>query len=119
MTKIVVTPYTKYLNKPRMVDGIHFDSTKEANRYKELKMLLKLGQISELELQKGFILIPSQYDGKRCIERAVKYICDFCYKRNGELVVEDVKSSITRKNKDYIIKRKLMLYIHHIKIHEI
>ena len=49
----------KYGNKKVQVDGITFDSRKEANRYAELKMLEKCGAIKQLELQKKFVLIPA------------------------------------------------------------
>lgn len=123
---------SKFRSKKITVDGITFDSKKEARRYRELALLEKAGQIQNLELQKVFELIPAQYetferygkkgqrlkDGKRCIENAVKYIADFVYIENGKTVVEDTKSEAT-KTKDYIIKRKLMLYIHGIRIKEI
>lgn len=92
-----------------------FDSKKEYNRYLELKLLERAKEISNLERQKEFVLIPKQQG-----ERAVTYKADFCYTdKGGAFVVEDVKSEATRKNKTYIIKRKLMLYIHNIKIHEV
>lgn len=120
----------KYRNKKTIVDGIVFDSRKEALRYRELSMLWRAGVISDLELQKEFELIPAQYetfprygkkgqrlkDGKRCIEKPVKYKADFVYKENGSVIVEDTKGV---KTKDYIIKRKLMLHIHNIKIKEV
>lgn len=109
----------KYRNKKIVIDGIKFDSEKEANRYAQLRMLLRAGEISELELQKPFVLIPTQKgaDGK-VIERAVKYIADFYYRdnRRNQYVVEDTKGVRTD---EYIIKRKLMLYIHKLKIKEI
>lgn len=75
--------------------------------------------ISELKRQVTIELIPAQYIEKKCVERAVKYIADFTYKdAHGSLVVEDVKSPITRKNKDYIIKRKLLLYTKGIRLLE-
>ena len=52
----------KYGNKKTQTDGIFFDSKKEARRYAELKMMLKVGAISNLELQKPFELIPAQYE---------------------------------------------------------
>lgn len=121
----------KYGNKKVTQDGIFFDSKKEARRYAELKMLLKAGEITELEMQKPFELIPAQFesfprygkngkrltDGKHCIEKSCVYKADFVYKNKaGETVVEDVKGLRT---KDYIVKRKLMLYIHGIRIVEI
>lgn len=121
----------KYRSKKVTVDGITFDSKKEAKRYQELKLLYRAGEISGLELQKNFQLLPSQYesyerygktgirlsDGQRCVERPVYYVADFYYKdKNGEEVVEDTKGF---KTKDYIIKRKLMLWVHGIRIKEI
>ena len=80
-----------------------------------------------MQRQVKFLLIPAQYekviDGKgklkqKCIERECVYVADFQYinTRTGELVVEDTKGVRT---KDYIIKRKLMLSVHSIKIKEI
>lgn len=92
----------KYKNKKVIVDDYIFDSIQESRRYKELKLLLKAGKISDLELQKKYLLIPKQKD-----ERSVSYIADFCYRENDKEVVEDVKSKITAKKTDYIIKRKL------------
>ena len=121
---------SKYGNKKAVVDGITFDSTQEARRYTELKLLQRAGQINGLELQKTFELVPAQRetyerygkkgqrlkDGERCIEKAVTYKADFVYYENGQLVVEDTKGMRT---KEYIIKRKLMLYVHGIRIKEV
>lgn len=100
----------KYGNIKTVLDGIKFDSKKEANRYAELKLLEKAGLITDLELQKVFVLQPSYIDkfGKK--ERPIKYIADFVYTENGKQVIEDVKSEATRKNKDYRIKKKIMGY---------
>ncbi len=107
----------KYSNQKTTFDGITFDSKKEADRYCELLFLQRAGVISNLELQKEYKLIPAQYDDNgKCIERAVKYKADFVYTENGKTVVEDTKGM---KTKEYIIKRKLMLYIHGIRIKEI
>lgn len=120
----------KYGNKKVNINGMTFDSKREAWRYQELRLLQREGQITDLKTQKEFELIPPQYevyerygkngkrlkDGKRCIEKAVKYRADFTYKENGVEIVEDTKGMRT---KDYIIKRKLMLYIHGIRIREV
>jgi Fe2+ or Zn2+ uptake regulation protein len=117
----------KYKNRKVEIDGIRFDSVKEARRYQELKLLEKAGVIKNLELQKKFILIPAQREpdgvgrtGRpvkgHVIERETSYKADFTYTENGRTVVEDVKGV---KTKEYIIKRKLMLYIHGIKIKEV
>lgn len=122
---------SKYHNRKISVDGITFDSRREYNRYRELKLLERAGEIHGLELQKKYVLIPAQYEtverygkngqrlknGKKCIEKECAYKADFVYfKRNGVFVVEDTKGMRT---KEYIIKRKLMLYIHGIRIKEV
>ena len=123
----------KYRNQEVVTfDGIKHASRKEADRWCELKLLERSGKISELKRQVKFTLIPAQYevyerysksgkrlkDGQRCIEKACEYIADFVYRnaQSNEIVVEDTKGFRTEK---YIIKRKLMLYIHHIRIREV
>ena len=110
----------KYRNQKVQVDGITFDSRREARRYSELKLLERAGQITDLELQKVYELIPAQYetyarygkkgqrikDGRRCLEKSCTYIADFVYKENGQTVVEDTKGM---KTEVYNIKRKMML----------
>ena len=105
---------SKYHNTKTTLDGITFDSKKEATRYAELKLLSRSGLIQNLRLQVPFELIPKQAG-----ERAVKYIADFVYDENGETVVEDTKSEITRANPTYILKRKLLLWVHELRIKEV
>lgn len=113
---------SKYKNKPVTVDNIRFPSQHEAQRYKELTLLEKAGKIKSLALQVPYILIPAQYamvDGKKkCIERSVKYVADFVYydTEAEQWIVEDTKGVRT---KEYILKRKLMLQVHNIRIHEV
>ena len=101
-----------------MVDGITFDSAKEANRYAELRLLEKAGQIFNLQRQVPFVLIPKQVRDGKTVERPVVYKADFTYTENGEEVVEDVKSPAT-KTKEYILKRKLLLWQYGIQIREV
>lgn len=125
---------TKYNATKCVVDGHTFDSKHEANRYAELKMLLKAGVIKNLGLQIEFELIPAQYEevektlksGKKklvkgkCLERKCSYFADFVYTEvaTNKMIVEDAKSKATR-TPEYIIKRKLMLWVHGIKILEV
>lgn len=102
---------TKYRNKKTIYNGVTFDSIAELRRYKELALLLHAGKISGLELQKEYELIPKQKG-----ERSVKYKADFVYYDDDRLVVEDVKGV---KTQAYIIKRKLMLKEHGIRVKEI
>jgi len=97
----------KYNNIKTKVDGIEFDSKKESAKYQELKMLEKSGMIKNLERQKRFEIVP-----KTPGERAVFYVADFTYEIEGRKICMDVKSSITRKNPTYIIKRKLFKSIY-------
>jgi hypothetical protein len=97
---------SKYGNRKVEIDGYTFDSQKEARRYQELKLLQLSGEITGLELQPSFILIPSYtYQGRKV--RKMEYRADFAYLENGKRVVEDVKGMKTEK---YRIKKKLLLY---------
>lgn len=111
---------SKYGNQKTVLDGITFDSRKEANRWAELKLLERAGKISFLERQPSFVLIPKQVRDGKVIERPVVYKADFTYEDNetGQVVVEDVKSQAT-KTKEYVIKRKLMLWEYGIQIQEV
>ena len=111
---------SKYKAKKTFVDGIAFDSRKEASRYKTLKMLERTGQIKELKLQVPFELQPSfKWQGKTV--RSIKYIADFVYKAKDEngyerLVVEDTKGF---KTDVYEIKRKMFLFKYGFEITEV
>ena len=123
---------SKYKNKKMSVNGLNFDSIKEGKRYIKLLEKQQNGEISSLQTQVKYVLIHSQYefyerygkrgqrlkDGRRLVERECCYIADFVYidNRTGKTVVEDTKGF---KTKDYAIKRKLMLFIHGIKIKEV
>lgn len=111
----------KYRNKKVEVDGIVFDSRKEARHWQELRMLENAGVIQNLRRQEKFLLIPSQKIDGKVVERAVHYIADFVYEDaiTKEIVVEDTKNPYLRKEPRYVIKRKLMLYVHGIRIREI
>ena len=109
---------SKYNAQKTTVDGITYDSRKEAQRAQELRLMLKAGIISNLREQVPYELIPAQKNeyGK-VIERAVIYKADFVYDdENGKTVVEDVKGVRT---KEFVIKRKLMLYEYGIRIREV
>lgn len=109
---------SKYGNKKVEVDGILFDSKKEAKRYGELKLLERAGVITNLRRQVPFTLVPSQKRNGKVIERPVVYKADFVYSENGEDIVEDVKSVAT-KTKEYVIKRKLLLWEYGLRVKEI
>ena len=96
----------KYYNKKVIIDGIQFDSQKEGSRYKELKLLERAGEISNLELQPKFVLQEGfKKNGKTY--KAIYYIADFKYEEKGQVVVEDSKGIETDVFK---LKHKLFEY---------
>lgn len=108
----------KYHARKTTVDGITFDSEKEARRFGELKLLLRAGEIKNLKLQQDFTLQEAYTapDGERV--RAIRYVADFTYEENGEIIVEDVKSRAT-KTRVYEMKRKLLREKYGVKIREV
>ena len=104
---------SKYHNKKTIIDGIEFDSKKEANRYLELKLLQKANKISNLRLQVPFVLIEKSNYG-----RTIKYIADFVYYDNDAKndVIEDTKGYRTDV---YKLKKRLLAERYNIDIHEL
>lgn len=124
---------SKYGNLKVTRDGMTFDSVKEYRRFCELRLLERAGEVAGLRRQVKFILIPAQREfcneiyakGKKkgcfkpgkLLEQECSYIADFVYTdKDGRQVVEDTKGF---KTPEYIIKRKLMLYVHGIRIREV
>ena len=129
---------SKYGNRKAVIDGITFDSRKEANRFLELRMLERAGKINALERQVKYVLIPAQREasfevyksgpnkGRRkpgkVVEHECSYVADFVYTQDGETVVEDVKGYRDPSSAAYakfVIKRKLMLERYGIQIREV
>lgn len=110
-------------NQETIFNGIKFDSKREADRYAELLLLQKCGEISDLQRQVVFELIPKQIKADGTAERAVKYIADFVYlDSDGKKVVEDAKGfrdPSSAAYKVFALKRKMMLYFHGIEIQEV
>ncbi len=97
---------SKYRNRKIVVDNIRFDSNLEAERYRQLKLLQRAKQISNLRLQVPFLLQEGfKKNGKT--HRKIEYIADFVYEENGQTIVEDTKGMITETFK---IKQKLFEY---------
>lgn len=120
---------SKYRAKKTTLDGIQFDSKKEALRWAKLKVLEEAGEIHDLQRQVKFVLIPAQREANtvgarggtikgKLIEREVAYYADFVYyiKGSDKPIVEDTKGVRTP---EYIIKRKLMLQVHGVRIKEV
>jgi len=126
---------SKFRNKKVTYNGQTFDSKREAKRHQELLLLERAGVISDLRTQVAFELLPAFFEEvptgefykrgpkkgqpkmkKVCVEQSVKYVADFVYYENDKRIVEDAKGFRTD---DYIIKRKLMLHVHGIRIKEV
>lgn len=107
---------SKYRNTKVHWNGNTYDSKKEARRHAELLLLQRAGQITDLETQVKFELLPSQRIDGKVVERSVGYVADFVYKQDGKTIVEDTKGFRT---KEYILKRKMMLFFLGIRIKEI
>ena len=106
---------SKYKAKKTAVDGITFDSKKEAHRYLVLKAMQEAGEIDHLQMQVKYELIPPCKRISKGTERGINYIADFVYTENGNIVVEDVKGV---KTDVYKIKKKLMLWRWGIEVRE-
>lgn len=119
----------KYGNSKVEYDGIVFDSKKEYKRYMQLKMLEQGGLITDLQRQVKYVLIPAQREPDtigpkggvkkgKTIEHEIAYYADFTYTdvETGQTIVEDTKGI---KTKEYVLKRKMMLYFHGVRIREV
>lgn len=121
----------KYHNTKVAAGEMSFDSRKEHRRYLRLLDAQRKGIISELRTQPEWTLIPPQHEESvqqlktkskkvlRIAERAVTYKADFSYIKDGKLVVEDVKISPKLLPKEFVLKRKMMLYFHGIKVRQV
>lgn len=122
--------FSKYQNKKTEVDGLVFDSKKEAKYYLILKQRLNDGEIDNLRMQVPYELIPAVWktevkhlktkdkEVRKQVQRAVHYVADFVYTdvHTGDEVVVDTKGFRT---KEYILKRKMMLAFKGISIVEV
>ncbi len=109
---------SKYGNVKTEVNGIVYDSKKEAKRALELEQLEKAGEIHNLKRQVKYVLQPSFFFFGKTI-REISYVADFVYEEDGKVVVEDVKSDATRQNPVYKLKKKMLMYVHKIEIREV
>lgn len=119
--------YSKYRAKKVVVDGITFDSKKEGMYYLKLKEMEKKGEISNLRLQVPYELLPALYHDevvhlktkdkvvRKLVQRAVHYVADFVYEKDGNDIVVDTKGM---RLSDYKLKKKMMRAILGIEIIE-
>lgn len=122
---------SKYKNKKCVYNGIKFDSQKERDRYIYLKESEDNGLISDLQLQVKYELIPAVREEyvehlktkdkikQRTLQLAITYTCDFQYIKNGDTIVEDVKSNPRMLTKEYQLKKKMLFALKRIKIREV
>ena len=92
------------------VDGYVLDSGTEAGRYRELKLRVAAGEISQLKVHPKFLLQEAfVVRGQARLEPPITYAADFQYQEvaTGETVVEDVKGRVLTEV--YKLKRKLFL----------
>lgn len=110
----------KYRNRKMKIENIVFDSQKEARRYFELKLLEKKGEISQLQRQVPFELIPAEVGADTKKLRSIVYLADFVYLTEKDGVsqkhIEDVKGV---KTAVYRLKKRLMWHLYRINIEEV
>jgi len=121
-------PKNKYHAKKVTILGIDFDSKKEAMRWLLLKDMENKGEISDLQRQVPFELLPAIYEDvtvhlktkdkieRKLKQRSVSYIADFVYTKDGKQIVEDTKGL---RLPEYILKKKMMLALLNIEISEV
>lgn len=134
MTSISLAEYKKLYGKARKTatkrnkfnavkierDGMKFDSKKECKRYIELTAMQQRGEIQDLKCQVKFELAPKvKIAGEKRAKPALRYFADFTYLKDGQLIVEDVKSAVTRKLASFRNKKHLMKTVHDIDIKEV
>lgn len=124
-------PKSKYRNEKVTYQGMSFDSKKELQRYLVLLDAERRGVISDLQRQVKFELIPAITEEyvehlktkdkvkTRTLQLAVTYICDFTYIKDGQMVIEDIKSDPKLLTKEYQLKKKMLFAIHRLSIREV
>jgi hypothetical protein len=112
---------SKYNNVKTIIDGITFDSKKEAAYYNTIKLLKRAGEVTQIDLQPEFpynmyCTVPGINDGNRVFAKQYKYIADFrvTYK-DGRVEIIDVKGV---KTSIYRQKKKIVEAIYNVKIIE-
>lgn len=108
----------KYRNTPTTVDGIRFASKHEAQRWQELRLMERAGEICDLQRQVPFDLIPALRKPDGTMQLKARYIADFVYydNRKRQKIVEDAKGY---PSKEYQLKKKLVYWIHGYYIQEV
>ena len=106
--------FSKYHAKKLDTPDGKFDSKKEYQRWCELKLMEKAGQIKDLKRQVKYEILPKyELNGKKI--RGISYVADFVYEKNGSKIVEDCKGF---KTPVYKIKKKMFEYKYQIELKE-
>lgn len=99
----------KFHAQKTVVNGVVYDSKKESKRAVELEYLERAGKIKNLERQKCFVLQEGFVNNEGKKIRPISYLADYYYEKDGQKVVEDVKSPATR-TQVYMLKKKLFMF---------
>lgn len=102
----------KFNAKRTVVDGIAFDSKKEARRWQELRLMERAGDITHLERQKTFDLTVNGM-------KVARFVADFVYFWHGHRIVEDVKGYQNKgapHTRVFEMKKRLMLALYNIQV---
>lgn len=105
--RALAQPKNKFHAQKTNVNGVVYDSKKEAKRAVELQYLERIGQIQDLRQQVEFVLQDGFVNNEGKKIRAIVYVGDFCYTQDGVKIIEDTKGFRT---KEYSIKKKLLMY---------
>lgn len=110
--------HQKYGNVKTELDGMTFDSKAEARHWADLRWREKAGEIRDLKRQVSYELIPKQARPSGGYERPCTYIADFVFfdVKSGKEICQDVKGASPDV---WVLKRKLMLYVHGIEVQEV
>ncbi len=100
---------SKYHNRGIRIDGFWFNSEAEGQRYLELRLMEKAGEIRGLEVHPRYELVPPHADGQGVWQGGASYEADFAYSEGDRLVVEDVKGALTQL---FVLKAKLFTWLY-------
>lgn len=100
---------SKYGNRKVILDGMTFDSGKEASRYVQLREMAVRQEIATLSRQVKYTLQEATVDSEGKRQRAITYSADFVYEQDGKVVIEDVKSVATAKSESFRLRWRMLL----------
>lgn len=101
---------TKYGNRVVIVDGERFDSAGEYARWRELRLLERAGELTDLRRQVPYELVPALHRPGHRTEPALRYVADFVYQEGDRMIAEDFKGYDGEST--WRLKRRLFLWLH-------